>query len=503
MEFLPGWSAATWTLLVLFFTLFIIYGLWPFRFFKKLGIPGPQPLPFIGTFHHYRKGFFKFDAECFQKYGKFWGIFDGRQPVLGIMDTSMIKTILVKECYSVFTNRRNFGLNGPLYDAVSIAEDDIWKRIRHVLSPTFTSGRLKEIFPIVKHYADNLQQNAQKISNTKEPALMKDLFGSYSLDVVGSCSFSVDIDSINNPKDPFVANLKKMVKFSFFNPLFLLCAFFPFLIPLFVKMNLCFFPSAVMEYFYDYLRRIKAERTKNVHDNRVDFLQLMVDSQMNDESESEKGLTDHEILSQSMIFMFAGYETTSTTLSFMSLNLATHPDVMKKVQEEIDKFLPNKAPLTYDALMEMEYLDMMVNESLRLHPPGSRIERVCKKTIELNGVTIPRGTVCIIPAFILHRDPEHFPDPEAFKPERFSKEMKESMDPYAFLPFGSGPRNCIGMRFALLIMKAAIVQLLQNFDFVPTEDMQYPAELSISGFLQPVKPITLKLVPRAMTSSEE
>uniref|UniRef100_A0A8C4SN25 unspecific monooxygenase n=1 Tax=Erpetoichthys calabaricus TaxID=27687 RepID=A0A8C4SN25_ERPCA len=459
------------------FCCFSRYGLWPFRFFKKLGIPGPQPLPLLEHFITIER------------------IFDGRQPVLGIMDTSMIKTILVKECYSVFTNRRNFGLNGPLYDAVSIAEDDIWKRIRHVLSPTFTSGRLKEIFPIMKHYADNLLQNAQKISNTKEPALMKDLFGSYSLDVVASCSFSVNIDSINNPKDPFVANLKKMIKFSFFNPLFLL-SFFPFLIPLFVKMNLCFFPPTVLEYFYDYLRKIKAEREKDVHDNRVDFLQLMVDSQMNDKSESEKGLTDHEILSQSMIFMFAGYETTSTALSFMSLNLATHPDVMKKVQEEIDKFLPNKAPVTYDALMEMEYLDMAVNESLRLHPPGTRLERVCKKTIELNGVTIPRGTVCMIPAFILHRDPEHFPDPEAFKPERFSKEMKESMDPYAFLPFGSGPRNCIGMRFALLIMKAAIVQLLQNFDFVPTEDI-------IKGFLQPVKPITLKLVPRAMTSSEE
>uniref|UniRef100_A0A8C2F458 Cytochrome P450 3A n=1 Tax=Cyprinus carpio TaxID=7962 RepID=A0A8C2F458_CYPCA len=138
-------SAETWALLILFVTLLFIYGSWPHGAFKKLGIPGPKPLPFFGTMLEYRKGFHNFDVECFKKYGRVWGIYDARQPVLCVMDQSIIKTILVKECYSLFTNRRNFRLNGPLYDAVSIVEDDDWRRIRSVLSPSFTSGRLKEV----------------------------------------------------------------------------------------------------------------------------------------------------------------------------------------------------------------------------------------------------------------------------------------------------------------------------------------------------------------------
>ncbi|XP_045076038.1 cytochrome P450 3A27-like [Coregonus clupeaformis] len=116
MSFLPYFSAETWTLLALLITLIVVYGYWPYGVFTKMGIPGPKPLPYFGTMMEYKKGFTNFDTECFQKYGRIWGIYDGRQPVLCIMDKSMIKTILIKECYSIFTNRRNFRLNGELFD---------------------------------------------------------------------------------------------------------------------------------------------------------------------------------------------------------------------------------------------------------------------------------------------------------------------------------------------------------------------------------------------------
>uniref|UniRef100_A0A670YGU8 unspecific monooxygenase n=1 Tax=Pseudonaja textilis TaxID=8673 RepID=A0A670YGU8_PSETE len=124
---------------------FFSYGIWPYNFFKKLGIPGPRPLPFIGTFHKYRNGVLKFDQRCYETYGKIWGIFDGRQPVMAILDPALIKTILVKEFYTYFTNRRDFGLNGNLDTAITVVVDDQWKKIRSALSPTFTSGRLKEV----------------------------------------------------------------------------------------------------------------------------------------------------------------------------------------------------------------------------------------------------------------------------------------------------------------------------------------------------------------------
>uniref|UniRef100_A0A8C0PHH9 unspecific monooxygenase n=1 Tax=Canis lupus familiaris TaxID=9615 RepID=A0A8C0PHH9_CANLF len=120
------------------------YGTYTHGLFKKLGIPGPTPLPFLGTVLGYRNGFCDFDEKCFRKYGRMWGFYDGRQPVLAIMDPDMIKTVLVKECYSVFTNRRSFGPVGFMKSAITVSEDEEWKRIRTLLSPTFTSGKLKE-----------------------------------------------------------------------------------------------------------------------------------------------------------------------------------------------------------------------------------------------------------------------------------------------------------------------------------------------------------------------
>lgn len=503
MNLLPDFSLATWTLLIIFLSLLVLYGIWPYQTFKKLGIPGPRPLPFLGTFMEYRHGLLNFDQMCFEKYGKIWGIFDGRQPVLAILDPVLIKTILVKECYTNFTNRRNFRLNGILESALNVAEDEKWKRIRTVLSPTFTSGKLKEMFPIIKLYGEKLVKNIEKKVANDEFVTVKDIFGAYSMDVVVSTSFSVDIDSMNNPNDPFVTNIKKFLKFSFLNPVFLLLVLFPFIVPVLEKMKVTLLPSKVMDFFNGNFMKMKKERDNGYHVDRVDFLQLMVDSQSSqnssksaEENDSYKTLSDDEILAQALVFVFAGYETTSSTLSYISYNLATHPDVQQQLQDEIDANLPNKAAPTYNTIMQMEYLDMVVNESLRLFPPGGRIERVCKKTVELNGVTIPKDMVVMIPAYVMHRDPAYWPEPEEFRPERFSKESRESIDPYIFLPFGAGPRNCIGMRFALLVVKMAVVVLLQNFSFRPCKDTPIPLVLDTKGFMQPKKPIVLKMVPR-------
>ncbi|GAA6083434.1 cytochrome P450 3A30-like isoform X4 [Tachysurus ichikawai] len=501
-----SFSAETWALILILISLLLLYGYWPYSFFKRLGVPGPKPVPFFGTMLEYRKGMHNFDMECFQKYGKIWGMYDARQPVLCIMDTEIIKSVLIKECYTLFTNRRNFRLNGPLYDAVSVIEDEDWRRIRSVLSPSFTSGRLKEMFGIMKSHSRSLVKNLQKTSERGESADIKEFFGAYSMDVVTSTAFSVDIDSLNNPKDPFVTNIKKMLKFDLFNPLFLAVALFPFVAPVLEKMNFAFFPTAVTDFFYASLQKIKSERVAQNNKKRVDFMQLMIDSQKSDKNElnskeTNKGLNDHEILSQSMIFIFAGYETSSSTLSFFFYNLASNPETMKKLQEEIDETFPNKAEVDYDAVMNMDYLDAALSESLRLYPVAVRLERVCKKTVDIKGLTIPKGVVILIPTYALHRDPDYWTDPETFNPERFTQENKESIEQSAYLPFGLGPRNCIGMRFALVAMKLAAVEILQRFDISLSEEVKVPLELNNTGFLAPKDPIKLKFTPRKMSNS--
>ncbi|EPQ13681.1 Cytochrome P450 3A12 [Myotis brandtii] len=453
MDLIPSFSTETWVLLATSLVLLYLYGTYTHGLFKKLGIPGPTPLPFVGTALAYRQGIWDFDMDCFKKYGNMWGFYDGRQPVLAITDLEVIKTVLVKECYSVFTNRR--------------------------------------MFPIIGQYADVLVSNLRKEAEKGQPITLKDVFGAYSMDVITGTSFGVNIDSLNNPQDPFVENIKKLLKFSFFDPYVLCITLFPFLGPVFEAFNIFMFPKSVTDFFKKSVKRMKENRLQDKQKRRVDFLQVMINSQNSKETDSHKAMTDLELVAQSIIFIFAGYETTSTSLSFFMYLMAIHPDVQQKLQEEIEVTFPNKAIPTYDALAQMEYLDMVMNESLRLFPIAGRLERLCKKDVEINGVFIPKGTVVMVPSFILHRDSRYWPDPEEFRPERFSKKNQDSINPYTYMPFGSGPRNCIGMRFAIMNMKLAIVRVLQNFSFKPCKETQIPLKIESQGLTRPQKPIVL------------
>ncbi|EPY72334.1 hypothetical protein CB1_083640001, partial [Camelus ferus] len=235
MDLIPSFSLETWVLLATSLVLLYLYGTYSHGFFKKLEIPGPRPLPYFGNVLAYRKtslnesfpptagetGFWAFDSKCFKKYGKIWGFYDGQQPVLAITDPDMIKTVLVKECYSVFTNRRFIGPRGIMKNAMSVAQDEQWKRVRTLLSPTFTSGKLKEMFPIIGQYGDVLVRNMRKEAEKGNPVTMKNIFGAYSMDVITSTAFGVNIDSLNNPQDPFVENSKKLFRFDFLDPFLL------------------------------------------------------------------------------------------------------------------------------------------------------------------------------------------------------------------------------------------------------------------------------------------
>ncbi|XP_063089583.1 cytochrome P450 3A15 isoform X1 [Cavia porcellus] len=434
MDLIPSFSLETWVLLALSLVLLYQYATYSHGFFKKLGIPGPKPLPLFGNVLSYRKGMWSFDIECRKKYGNMWGLYDGPQPVLAITEPDMIKAVLVKECYSVFTNRRSLVPVGFMKKSVSLSEDEEWKRIRTQLSPNFTSGKLKEMFPIIKQYGDVLVKNLRQEAEKGKPVQLKEIFGAYGMDIIIATAFGVNVDSLNNPHDPFVSKANKLFRFDFLSPFLLSTA-----------------------------------------------------------------LSDVEILAQSIIFIFAGYETSSSTLSCIMYSLATHPDVQKKLQQEIDKTLPNKAFPTYDVMMEMEYLDMVVNETLRLYPVANRIERMSKKGFEINGMSFPKGTLVMIPSFALHRDSKYWPEPDEFHPERFSKKNKENIDPYIYMPFGNGPRNCIGRRMALMNLKLALIRLLQNFSFYPCKETQIPLRLSSEALLQPEKPLILKVVSRDET----
>jgi cytochrome P450 family 6 len=207
--------------------------------------------------------------------------------------------------------------------------------------------------------------------------------------------------------------------------------------------------------------------------------------------------TPEELAAESFLVYIGGFESSSTLMTFTMYELALNSEIQDRLRSEILSGLEeNDGRLTYDMLFGFKYLDMVINESLRKYPPIPSQARKCTKEYEIPGtkLVIPKGTVLEIPTFSIHRDPEHWPEPDKFEPERFTPEEVKARNPLAFMPFGEGPRNCIGMRFAQMQSKLAIVKIIQNYELSPSDKTTNPISFVPNApFLAPVGGMHLTL----------
>ncbi|XP_011706983.1 PREDICTED: cytochrome P450 4C1-like, partial [Wasmannia auropunctata] len=211
---------------------------------------------------------------------------------------------------------------------------------------------------------------------------------------------------------------------------------------------------------------------------------------------SREGLmTDSDVREEVDTFMFAGHDTTSMGICFILALLAEHKDVQECVRNEIDTAMQeHEGKITMKLLQQLPYLDRCIKEGLRLYPPAYSIARTVAEDIKLQSHLVPAGTTVQLYIYGVHRDPNFWPNPEVFDPDRFLPEKIRTRHPYSYIPFSSGPRNCIGQRFAVLEMKAMITCLIHNFYLEPVDYLK-DLQLLMDTLLRPAHPIRVKFIP--------
>lgn len=346
---------------------------------------------------------------------------------------------------------------------------DKWRDMRSTLSPAFTGSKMRLMFKLMAECSEQMSAHFAQRSKRGEQISgdVKDMFSRCANDVIASCAFGVQVNSFKNPSNEFFTTGKKLMVPRYLP--FILISFLPTLMK---KLNVTIFDGWCSNYFRSLVLDTMETRDKQgIH--RPDMINLLMQvrkgkyAQNNeertdddgfatvDESQTGKRLvqrewTDDELIAQCFIFFLAGFESTSNTMAAMAYEISINPSIQDCLYQEIKeaKSKLNGQPIDYDSLQKMKYLDQVVSETLRKWPVLPMTDRYCVKDYVYDDgetkVNIEKGAGVNVPIYAFHHDPKYFPNPHSFDPDRFSDENKKNIVSGTYMPFGIGPRSCIG-----------------------------------------------------------
>lgn len=498
-------------------------------YWPKQGVQVADPGSFLKRLITMDLSIVKSDMEIYRqlKGQRFGGFMELYNPVLYLTDLDLMKSVYIKD-FDHFTNRRGFDVEKQdphMHYSLFNQNGESWKNLRSKMSPTFTTGKIRRMFEI---YDSSTQKLVRALTTDVQREIGKSPSGvdieirpflqKVTMDVIASSAFGVQTDLFEEPNSMF-AKMGKKIQQQFAGANFIKF----FVIILFGPKFSSFFRLKFTDSEADsFLSRVIVDslnhRTKT-GEVREDFLQIMLEARAGQlKQEEESALDTHEkdaklkdgegsgkidftddlIIAQCLLFILGGFDTVESALIFAMYELAVNQDVQEKLLEELEKSLGNNGKFSYDTINNMEYLDMVLSESLRKFPPAVRTERRSTKPYKIPGsdLVLPKDSLVAMPVYPVHHDADIWPDPEKFDPMRFTKEEVAKRHPMAYQPFGHGPRNCIGNRFALTECKTIIAHLTYNFKFEPSAKTEMPPKFALSGSLKPEGGMWLKVSPR-------
>ncbi|KAM7343839.1 cytochrome P450 6A1-like isoform 2-T2 [Cochliomyia hominivorax] len=435
-------------------------------YWKVQGIPHEEPELFMGNLSGLRtkKHIGEIVAEYYRKFkgtGPFAGFHIVQRPGVLLLDTQLIKNVLIKD-FNNFTDRGLYynDKSDPLTGHLFFLDGQKWKTLRNKLSPTFTSGKMKYMYPTLLKVADKfIEVLKEKVE--KDPIVdIHSMLGRFTTDIISSCAFGIECNSLTNPNSEFPRLGKKSIMEPRHNAIIMaLIDGFP---ELARKFGMRILPDDVHQFFMKTITDTINYREQHKI-QRNDFLNILLEMKNNENDKSSLG----------------GFETSSSTVTYALYELSQHQDLQERLRQEVNEFFENNNDgcLKYDDLKEMSYLQQVIQETLRKYPVVAQLNRQA-----LNDYIVPdhpeyvikKGMPILIPVLGLHHDPEFYPNPQEFDPERFSPEVTKQRDSMVYLPFGDGPRNCIGERFGQMQSRLALAYLIKNFRFFTCAKTEIP-----------------------------
>lgn len=336
-----------------------------------MGIACEDPHILFGSFRGLQteRGFWQIWQEYYERFkgsGPFAGFYWFFKPAVFVLDPELIKLILVKDFAKfadrgLYHNEKDDPLSGQLFFLDGVK----WKNIRNKLTPTFTSGKMKYMFPtVIKVGQELIGTMQQMVENDGSVIEVKDLMARFTTDVIGTCAFGIECSSLKDPNAEFRVMGRKSIIQQRYNRVII--AFMASFVELARKLHLKSIPDDVSEFFMRIVRETVEYREQN-NIKRNDFMDMLIDLKNKKLIKSEHGdeltnLTLEEIAAQAFVFFNAGFETSSTTLGFALYELAQNPDVQTKARQEVlEKMHKYHQEFSYECLKELNYLEQIIS----------------------------------------------------------------------------------------------------------------------------------------------
>ncbi|XP_002056774.2 probable cytochrome P450 28a5 [Drosophila virilis] len=464
----------TIVLIVLLASLGYVFLVWNYGYWRRRKVPGPRPALLTGNYPNMftmKQHLIKDLNEIYCKYKQQYdavGIYASRSPQLLIVSPELAHRVFVtdfkhfhdNEVSALVTEKSDFIFANNIFTMTG----EGWKERRSDLTPGLTISRVKAVYPVTNQVCRRMNEFIRKQIRIGSPdgVNSKDLSLCFTTEMVTDAVLGLSAQSFSEHPTPVLANIKTL----FEQPLSLLLSFMAVSVIPSLRhiIKLRFIPKHVEEFFVEFMQAAVGAR-RGTQSDRVDFLDYIL------QLAKKRNLPARQLTAYSMTFLLDGFETTASVLAHTLLLLGRDAEAQQRLREELQAELNDEGFVAFDKLVELPFLDACVHESLRLFPPLTVSNRLCTKPIELpnrNGpnFTIEQGTTVLVPHACFMLDEDYFPNAHQFQPDRFLEPnaVKMYRDRGVFMGFGDGPRICIGMRFALAQIKAALVEIIVNFD---------------------------------------